>query len=712
MFFFNKAKDKKEYYFGLFLKGDEATGFVFEISEDHFSVLHHQTASYSNGWENIIQDIDEILSKLETTTRLHLKKVIFFLYSHFIDDATAEINQPYKNIIKTISKELELQPLGYIECNEAVAHYLERRDKSPLNVILVEIDKTNVDICVYKGSRKVTSKTISRTLNLVDDLTAIFTEVKNQTLLPSRLVLYDSSDLDDESVKILNHKWDKEIFIQHPRVEVIKRQDLYTELGSIFFNQLKDSNGQTAAPVAATVPPVEELQPTIDAASDPIQNVHPVGPMPQQTVVAAPSTPNEVMGFSISSDDDDVAPPQTAAYQPRQTAASFKKPAPPFKLGMPKFGFRLPKVNMVRSILIIGLILIVLSLCLIEYRFHTATLTIILPSKKVTKQIDITDLNVTTATTSSTVDSSVSTTGKRDVGEKARGEVTVHNFEDSVKLFAKGTAVEVDGHSFTLDSDVSVASASETLSGSEIVKQAGKTKTSITADVLGPESNLEKGKRFKIADEPTSRYFAVNESALTGGSKKSIRTVAKKDIDDLKKSLLEKGKKQAIDNIVKELPSGAKILNTLTEAELTSSKASKEIGEESDKVSLTVSVAATYYYYDDTAMKEKLAADLKKDIPSDFEMDKADLSYSLKKVEKNDRDITLSVEATEIASKKILPAEVAAAVTGKSKASLAKIVEDKTKATGYHLNISAPIPGLNSFMPFLQKNIVVKTTSE
>jgi hypothetical protein len=52
MFFFKKNKDKKEYYFGLFLKGDEATGFVFEITDEHFSVLHHHTAPYSNGWEN------------------------------------------------------------------------------------------------------------------------------------------------------------------------------------------------------------------------------------------------------------------------------------------------------------------------------------------------------------------------------------------------------------------------------------------------------------------------------------------------------------------------------------------------------------------------------------------------------------------------------------------------------------------------------------
>lgn len=659
MFFFNKPKDKKEYYFGLFLKGDEATGFVFEISDDHFSVLHHETVAYSNGWENIIQDIDDILSKLETTTRLHLKKVIFFLYSHFIDDATAEINQPYKNIIKTISKELELQPLGYIECNEAVAQYLERRDKSPLNVILVEIDKTNVDICVYKGSRKVTSKTISRTTNLVDDLTAIFTEVKTQTLLPSRLVLYDSSDLDDESVKILGHRWDKDIFIQHPRVEVIKRQDLYTELGSIFFSQLKDSKGQI---------------------SDDVKK-------------GETGTSKEIMGFTIRSDDE-VVQPQTAAYQPKVVTA-------PFKLGMPKMNLG-----------VIGLLLIVGSLALIEYRFHTATLTIILPSQKISKQIDITDLEVTTATTSSTVNDSIATTGKRDVGEKARGEVTMHNFEDSVKLFTKGTTLEVDGHSFTLDQDVSVASSSETLSGSEIVKQAGKTKTSITAEVLGPESNLEKGKRFKIADESTSRYFAVNEGALSGGSKKSIRTVAKKDIDDLKKTLVDKGKKQAVDAIKKNLSGGTKVLDTLTEAALVSSKVSKEVGEESDKVSLTVEVSATYYSFDDSALKEKLTEALKKDIPSDFEMDTADLSYSLQKVEQTDNGVSLSVEATETASKKISPEEVATAVKGKSKGSLAKIIEEKTKATGYNLDIGAPIPGLNSFMPFLQKNIVVKTTSE
>lgn len=716
MFFNKKNKEKKEYYFGLFLKGDEATGFVFEITDEHFSVLHHHTAAYTNGWENIIQDIDDILSKLETTTRLHLKKVIFFLYSYFIDDASSEIRQPYKNIIKNISKELDLQPLGYIECNEAVAQYLERRDKSPLNVILVEIDKTNVDICVYKGSRKVTSKTISRTLNLVDDLTTIFMEVKTQTLLPSRLVLYDSSDLDEESVKILEHKWDKEIFIQHPRVEVIKRQDLYTELGAIFSAQLRDPNGSGQSVLdkgeSQSLPPETMTQePTLP----PIQNVAPVTELPNTSPLTA--VPQENMGFTITSDDDVTQPQyQTAAYQGKTTsnmASSFKKPArPAFKLPLPKMSFKLPKVNILRSTFFIGLLLIIISLFLIETRFHTATLTIILPSKTVSKDLKIDDLNISTSTTSASVDGSASTTGKRDIGEKAHGEVTIHNFDLSEKQFTKGTNLEVDGIAFVLDQDVTVASGSETLEDDKKVNQAGKTKTSITAVVLGPEGNLEKGKRFQIADEPTSRYFAVNESALSGGSKKTVRTVAKKDIDDLKKSLLEKGTKQAVENIKKEQKGGAKILDSLTEAELTSAKATKEVGEESDKVGLTVQVSTTYYYFDEASLKERLASDLKKDVPADFEMDSAALSYTIQKVEKEDDTVVLSIAAKETASKKISESEVANAVKGKSKNSLAAIIKDKTNATGYKLDISSPIPVLNSLLPFLQKNIVIKTTTE
>lgn len=710
MFFFNKNKDKKEYYFGLFLKGDEATGFVFEITDEHFSVLHHHTAPYSNGWENIVQDIDEILSKLETTTRLHLKKVIFFLYSYFIDDTTAEIRQPYKNIIKSISKELDLQPLGYIECNEAVAQYLERRDKSPLNVILIEIDKTNVDVCVYKGSRKITSKTISRTLNLVDDLTTIFMDMKTQTLLPSRLVLYDSSDLDDESVKILGHKWDKDIFIQHPRVEVIKRQDLYTELGAIFSAQLRDSKAKPSAvldkPQLAS--DVEAIQ---QPAENPIQNVQPVSVIPQSPPSAAAT--QEIMGFTISSDDEPVQQPyQTAAYMGKTTSATFKKPARPFKIGMPKLNFRLPKGNITRYLFIIGLALIILSLALIETQFHKATLTIMLPSKTVSKEIEINNLDVSVATTSSTFDGSAAATGKRDVGEKARGEVTIHNFDDSVKLFEKGTSLEVDGFSFTLDQDVSVASASETLSGDEIVKQAGKTKASITAAVLGTESNLEKGKRFKIANESTSKYFAVNEAALSGGSKKTIRTVAKKDIDDLKKSLLESGKKQVIENIKKNLQEGMKILDTLSEANIQNAKSTKEVGEESDKVNLSVEVSVTYFSFNEAALKEKLAEELKKDLPSDFELDSAKLSYALKDVEKVDESVRLTVDAKETASKKVSAAEIAAAIKGKSKNSVSSIVQSKTNANGYNLDIHSPLPFLNSFMPFLQKNITVKTTTE
>ncbi len=713
MFFFNKNKDKKEYYFGLFLKSSEATGFVFEITKNNHSILAQQTVTYSNGWENIVQDIDEVLSKLEKTTRLHLKKVIFFVYSYFISGN--EIRQPYKTIIKSLSKDLDLTPLGYIECNEAVAQYLQRRDKSPLNVILVEIDKQNVDVCIYKGSRKVSSKTISRTSILVDDLTSVFTEIKGQILLPSRLVLYDSSDLDDESVKILSHKWDKDIFIQHPRVEVIKEQDLHAELANIFFTQLHQVDTDTQLTSSENVIPEEP----VEEVNSPHGNVTP-------TAIGQPMVPPvnpEVLGFTVHDDTEPIQSTFQTTYPATAAPSATLQSSPPetvriapkkgSKFVVPKMSMMLPKLNIIRFALIFGIVLIIISLFLIESYFHKATLTIILPSKTISKKTNITDLDIKTSTISTSIDGTVQTTGKRDIGEKARGVVTVHNFEDSEKTFAKGTIIEVEGHSFTFDQDVTIASASETLSGGEIVKTPGKTKTNITASNIGPEGNLEKGKRFKIGTESTSKYFAMNDSALVGGSKKTVKTVAKKDIDDLKKDLLDKATKQAIETIKKTISSDNHLLDTLTEVNITDTTASKEVGEEASQITLNLTISADYYFYDEKDLKNKLAQSLKSDIPSDFELNNQKITYNLEKVEKSaDGNVTLSVEAKETASKKINPTEIQSAVLGKNKEAIDAIVKNKTSADGFTIDISAPLPLLDLWMPFFSKNIEVKTTTE
>ncbi|MEN9327599.1 MAG: hypothetical protein RI947_407 [Candidatus Parcubacteria bacterium] len=725
---FSKYKKSKEYYFGLFLKGDEAVGLVFEVSENNLIILDTERSSYSNGWENIVEDIDDLIFKLESKTKQHLKDVIFFTYSYFIDENSHEIKQPYKDIIKSLLKKLELKPLGYIECFEAVASYLGRRDNIPLNAILIELDKHNVDICIYKSGRKIFAKNSSRTNNLIEDMTSMFDVLKGQ-VLPSRIVLYDAADLHDESTKIIAHKWDEEIFVQPPRVEVVKEDKLYKELGEIFVQQLfADSSESNMQDV--TTEPAETI--AEDPESEPENTVPASEEEPAETtVVETPHVAGGVMGFVIGKDisaSKSVQPKQAEVSQESSFGAETDSEEVTGISRAPRKSFIFPTIRMphiqmkgfFKYAWIVGIIMIVASLFSIEYYFHKAHLTVLLPAKSLSKKIDInttigstssTGPNILTGTYTASVDDSSSTTGKRDLGEKARGDVMLHNFSDSDKLISKGTVLVTEGKSFVLDQDVKIASASESIVDGGLVKQPGKSKGTVLASTLGPEGNIAKSKRFAIGDLPSSTYFAINESAFSGGTRKSIKTVSRDDIEGLKKSALEKAKKENGEEIKKKLGKNDVLIDALTEAAVSDSTLSKELGEEADELTMQAKVDLTYYYFDGDQLKKELAEDMKAEAPSDFQIVTDKLTFSFDNVKKDEDDVSMVVNAHTVSVKEVSTEAILSKVIGKKKSDLDSVLRSENGVSGYHVDIKSPIVVLDQWMPFFKNNIKLDTST-
>ena len=699
MFFFGKKKDAKQCYYGIFLKGEDAAIFIFEVIGEVVTILAHDSVNYTNGWENVVDDIDAVLSRLEKQTNVHPKQVIYFVYSYFVTPE-GDLKEPYKSHIKSISRQLELKPLGYIECYEVVASYLEERDKAPLNVILVELDKHNVDICIYKASKKIIYRTVSRTGVLVDDLSTVFNEIKDLSLLPSRMVLYDSVDIDEESVKILAHKWDKEIFVQHPRVEVIKQENLYTQLAQVFIKQL--SSGKAAgASVSVSNEPEETVTENLSATSQEAV-VPPVLPISEPVVVnekpPAVIEPQEQLGFVIDQ----------PASLPKKRSFSIKKT----RLAVPKMRFNFHFKSSGFILAAAGIALIGLSLFILEFYFHKASLVLVLPSTHLAKSMDVNNLDVHSGTISASVSDSATTTGKRDVGEKAIGEVTLHNFEDSTKSFSKGTQIEADGRIFILDQDVKIASASEVLIDGDPVKKPGKASVKITAKDIGPESNFSKDKRFKIDNLSTSLYFAVNESAFSGGSRKTVKTVAKKDIEDLKKILIEKAKKEVIDKVQATASNKSMLIDKLTQIKITSTKSSHEIAEEASDVMVTIDVDATYFAYDPDVMKQEVASRFSTEVPSDYKLEKDKVGYTIVDSIMDKDKVLLKIDAQAIAVKDLPSEKVADAIVGKSFSQVESVLKKGMMVSGFALDVKAPIPFMKSWTPFFRNNISVSMDTE
>src|SRR3990167_1311761 len=668
--FFNKQAKAGKTFFGLFLKEQVGIGLVLKLEKNNVILLDQEKFSYLNGWEHLTEAVDEVILKLEQRTKVRLHETIFFVYSHFIDEKTKEIKKAYLDKIKELVKNLKLKALGYIESYEAVINYLEKKEEQPLTAVLIELDHSNLSVFIYKRGELTYQKVLAHTDSLIDDLLMCFMEIKGKFMLPSRIILYNSKDLDNESTEIVTYRWSEALFVQLPRVEIVKEFEVIQGMLGVFAAQY----GQKITETVFT-----EHQPR-----------------------------EEVLGFVIGGD---VAEGKVAQVEKEKAPISQAIPKSPFSympIMLDKFSNYLrtfSKVLTKKWTAIIGVVLILIGLFLNEYFLHKASLTLFLPSKTVKKDIELSSDNLTFETIAKTIDlkDSKATTGTKEVGEKARGSVTVHNFDDVEKTLAKGTVMETGGLKFSLDQEVKVASASVVTINGGIVKQTGKAKLTATADQIGPQSNVANGKQFKIADFSNWLFFGVNESPFTGGTKKEVKTTAKKDLDDLRKNIQNLAKKQKLD-FPQRKNSDDKILNQLTEIEITDENFDKEVGEEADKLNLEAKVKITVSLYKDNEIKDKVLKILAGESDKGFGLKKDKLSYTIIKAEKKSNKIFLTVGDNGKVIKEISTQAVLKEVKVKNRDKIETLLKDKFKVQGFKLDIEPKLPLMQNLMPFFEKN--------
>lgn len=668
---FFSSKKSKEFYLGIFLKENEGILMIFLKENNRLELVDREKFNYTNSWESLINDVDEALYKLEKNLDLEIKKTIIFVYSHLVDEKIGDIKHVYLQKIKQLIKALDLEPMGYIECFEAISFCQQKDDRSSLTAMLIEIDKTQVGIFTYKGGKIESKNILGRTGDIIADLTEGFEEIRKKIMLPARIILYDSSNLDDTATKILSHRWSSDFFVQLPKVDILSEDEVINSLMDIFGEQVKDEIS-TSAFVKTSADKEENFGFLINddiGEKSPLEN--------KKVLVALPNWKNKFKELSH----------KILNIFPKKSQNNFK---------IDLSG---------RLFLIVGILIIALGLFINEYFFHKVQLTIYLPTQILEKNAKL-DIDYRLASASAEFSESINTTGKQEIGDKAHGSVTIHNFDEKEKVFSKGAILQASKLEFVLDSDVKVASSSLTSDGS--AKLPGKNTGNVTANQLGSESNLSKGQRFAFDGLSSATYFAVNDAAFSGGSKKQIQTVAKKDQSDLKTSIINKAKNKipSIETIPDEV-----VVSSLSETDFTKTVFSKEVGEEGSKLSLQATVSTTQYLYDKKLFVDKVLDLLKTEVKSGYSLEKENVSYTASKISKDEDFLTVEAKIKAKAVIKTSSDEIKKSLLGKNQSDVKEILKSRYKIVGYNLDIDEPLPIFKNYLPFFLKNIILKNSS-
>lgn len=135
----------------------------------------------------------------------------------------------------------------------------------------------------------------------------------------------------------------------------------------------------------------------------------------------------------------------------------------------------------------------------------------------------------TTITERLTLEKEVPATGKKLIGDAAKGKVTITNRTLQPRTFAKGTRLVATGNlTFVTDEDVSIASAS----ASSFSTDYGRADVKVTAEKIGSESNLKKATELSLSGLSSQDFLGIVAEDFGGGNSRETLAVAQRDIDN------------------------------------------------------------------------------------------------------------------------------------------------------------------------------------
>lgn len=641
--FLHKTPQQEEVYLSLVLEMAAIQAAVWTLGSGKKAKIGEaaQERVEADSWEKRSEACDRAIAKIaQKSGRDDFEKVVLGLPAYYLSPED-DISDDARGSIKTLTSELELTPIGFVPIHQAVVHQIKEEEGVPPSVILLEVGHGTTTVLVYKVGALVARENIAND-DLVPELERTLRGLKDLEVLPSRILLYGSDEAAIETYKrdLLKHPWPTRAnFLHYPKIEILATLALSGAVSRAGSSELAGHIGE----VAPKEEPVREEVLAVD------QNVVEVSP--------------ETLGFKRGVDvlekpveedrergggEEEVELEEGKRVELKETLSRFisgvKLPKAP-KVSMPKMGIVVAALFL---LFIAGIVwttywvlpkVSITILQLPQVLSETSSVTVS-PTATV---VDPTNTIVPGRKQEKTVsgEKTIAVTGQKDIGDPARGTVTVYNKTLTSKKLPKGTVLTAGSLSFTLDSDVSIASASESVGSITF----GKANAAITAAKLGLQSNLPASTEFSFKDTPSSVMIARNEAALSGGTSKVVTVISRADQDGLIEALTTELIEKAKDELAQGVGGRERLIDATIKTAVTDKSFDAEPGTEAKELhgKITVTVSGTSYSEEDVA---SLFADLvAAKVPSGYTLRSgaAKLAASNVKVQK-DGTITVAIE--------------------------------------------------------------------
>lgn len=302
----------------------------------------------------------------------------------------------------------------------------------------------------------------------------------------------------------------------------------------------------------------------------------------------------------------------------------------------------------------------------------------------------------------------VSTTGKKLIGEKAKGTITVLNKTENKKTFEKGAVlVGSDNLRFELTEDVTVASrsAEQVADGEKITY--GKADADLVAADIGPEYNLQSGEELTFRDFSSSKYSTKTEQGLSGGTSREIQAVSKEDQENALEKLTNQLKSESLANL-KSDSGDEEVFEEGIVAEVVEKSYDKKVGEEADNLNLDLKLRLRALSFSKNDLNTLLLTSLSESVPEGFQLETEDIESRVDEVELEDNQATLAL----FMRAKLLPRynveELRDNFVGKYPPLVQEYLTTLPNFVKADIKISPNLPGKLKTLPRIKEKIKIK----
>lgn len=383
------------------------------------------------------------------------------------------------------------------------------------------------------------------------------------------------------------------------------------------------------------------------------------------------------------------------------------------------------KKRLIKPIIIaaIALLLLPSSAFALWWYVPTAVINIQLDTKVLIKLVDVkaivgqSDISVENSTipafkveVTESDSQTIPTTGTKEVGEKAKGEVTLINKTSNDIEIKKGTTLSLISSDkknirFKTTEDVKVDKASDPNDSATY----GRKKVKVEAENFGDAYNLDDKENFEIDDEDTDDIIGENEGDISGGTLENVNVVAQADIDSLKKSAEDFMKQKVEASLVQKVVPGQELQESSIEFKTVAAQYDKALDEEADELTLNITMSGAGIAYDSNMLREIVNELVRDFVPEQFDLsDDAKIDYEVAPTRNADgNSLNLQVKINSTLTPKLnedkLKEDLSGMTIGEAQDYLDKIPDKR----GFEIIVSPNMPEWMMRIPPRPQNISI-----